>query len=59
VSPPVDAYFSPWTTERRSDGRLFFAHATWRARDGRPLDLGPGRDACPLSAAPAPKLAKR
>ena len=47
--PPAGAYFTRWATERRSDGRLFFAHATWRARDGRPLDLGPGREACPLS----------
>ncbi len=56
VTPPANAYFTAWTTERRQDGRLFFAHATWRAHDGRPLDLGPGRDACPIPPA-APRAA--
>jgi WXXGXW repeat (2 copies) len=53
TTPPAGAYFTPWATERRGDGRLFFARATWRTRDGRSLDVGPGRDACPLSPAPA------
>ncbi len=52
TTPPANAYFTRWATERRSDGRLFFARATWRARDGRPLDVAPGHDACPPPPAP-------
>ena len=54
MTPPANAYFTRWTAVRRPDGRLFFARATWRARDGRSLDLGPGRDLCPASPAPRP-----
>jgi hypothetical protein len=46
MTPPANAYFTPWAAERRSDGRLFFARAAWRAKDGRPLDVDVGRDAC-------------
>jgi len=57
--PPANAYFSPWATERRSDGRLFFARAVWRTRDGRIIDMGPGRDACPIPPAlPAAQAAR-
>jgi hypothetical protein len=53
MTPPANAYFTPWQTVRGSDGRLFFAPAAWRGKDGRPLDVGAGRDACP--GAPAPQ----
>jgi len=60
MTPPANAYFTRWTAARRADGRLFFARATWRARDGRSLDLGPGRDLCPSSPAPrATEVAER
>jgi hypothetical protein len=49
--PRTNAYFTPWSTERRSDGRLFFARAAWRTRDGRVLEAGLGRDACPIPPA--------
>ncbi|APR81351.1 Hypothetical protein A7982_06698 [Minicystis rosea] len=54
MTPPAGAYFTPWETERRPDGRLFFARATWRSRDGRPIDLGFGHEACPPGASPRP-----
>ncbi len=47
VDPPRDAYFTPWTTERRVDGRLFFARAAWRGRDGRPVSFAQGQASCP------------
>ena len=50
-TPPADATFTPWTTQRRSDGRLYFVRATWRAKDGRPLQKGPGGLACPAPRA--------
>ncbi|MFT3776182.1 MAG: hypothetical protein QM820_63370 [Minicystis sp.] len=49
--PPPGAYFTPWTAVRRPDGRLFFARATWRSRDGKPLDFGFGHDVCPPGTA--------
>jgi hypothetical protein len=53
MTPPANAYFTPWTTVRRRDGRLFFASAAWRAKDGRPLEVGVGRDVCaPVPVAP-------
>jgi hypothetical protein len=57
MSPPAGAYYTPWQTVRSSDGRLFFARATWRAKDGRPLDVTGGGAACP--AARAGDVAKR
>jgi hypothetical protein len=56
MTPPPNAYFTPWTTERRADGQLYFARAAWRARDGRPLDIPTGPDTCPapVPAAPVP-----
>jgi hypothetical protein len=49
VTPPRGAYFTPWATTRRADGRLLFARAVWRAKDGRPLDFGLGHDRCPAA----------
>lgn len=46
VTPPANAYFTPWRVARRSDGRLFFARASWRDEAGRPLDFGFGHDVC-------------
>jgi hypothetical protein len=43
--PPAGAHFTPWEVKRTEDGQLHFAHATWRAADGRPL--GYRRDVCP------------
>ncbi|MFO0614135.1 MAG: hypothetical protein U0414_16195 [Polyangiaceae bacterium] len=38
VTPPQgSAYFTPWTTIRRGDGRLFFIPASWRDASGRPI----------------------
>ncbi|MEZ4301637.1 MAG: YXWGXW repeat-containing protein [Polyangiaceae bacterium] len=37
IPPQGAAYFTPWTTARRPDGRLLFARATWRAADGSPV----------------------
>src|SRR6185503_17526202 len=34
MTPPADAYFTPWTAARRGDGRLFFAPAAWRDKYG-------------------------
>ena len=40
VNAPANAYFTPWTTVRRSDGRLFYAKAAWRhVGDAKPLDM--------------------
>lgn len=59
MTPPANAYFTRWTAQRRPDGRLFFAHAAWRRRDGRPLDLGAG-GLCPVAPAPlASEVARR
>lgn len=46
VTPPPDAYFTSWKTERRKDGQLLFARAAWRDRNGRPLDFGAGLPDC-------------
>lgn len=50
ATPPAGAYFAPWTTVRRSDGRLFFAPAAWRIEGGRALPAGPDRGYCAPSA---------
>lgn len=45
--PSADAYFTPWTTVRSSDGRLYFVPATWRNAAGDPIgggSLGCDRD---------------
>lgn len=47
VTPPPGAYFTRWTTVRRSDGRLLFARAAWRGKDGRPLQKKTGAEICP------------
>ena len=40
VKPPAGAYFTPSAVRRAADGQLYFAPATWRAADGRPLGFG-------------------
>jgi hypothetical protein len=50
MTPPANAYYTPWQTVRSSDGRLFFARAAWRGQDGRALDVAAGPGVC--SAAP-------
>lgn len=47
VPPKGAVYFTPWQTERRADGRLFFASSAWRDADGRPLNGPAGRSRCP------------
>lgn len=37
VSPPANAYFAPWLTVRRVDGKLFFAPGSWHDRSGKPV----------------------
>jgi hypothetical protein len=54
VSPPPNAYFTPWTTTLESNGRFLFVRATWRRRDGRPLGPGLGFGAKGCSSAPSP-----
>jgi hypothetical protein len=54
MTPPANAYYTPWQTVRSSDGRLFFAPATWRAKDGSPLDVTAGRAGCPARPARQP-----
>ena len=39
--PVTGAYFTPWQTSRRTNGKLFLAPATWRSQDGRRLSIGP------------------
>jgi hypothetical protein len=51
--PAADAYFTPWTTKRERNGHLLFAPAAWRAKDGRPLETGWGRETCALPIAAA------
>lgn len=46
MTPPANAYFTPWATERRKDGRLYFTPAAWRGSDGRRLDVYPTLAAC-------------
>lgn len=62
ITPPANAYFTRWTTVRRSDGQLFFARAAWRDRQGRPLDVA-GDECPPVPPArptrPAAEVAKR
>jgi hypothetical protein len=54
LTPPPNAYFTRWTTMRTIDGRLLFARAAWRRKDGRPLEKKPGAEVCPPSpSAPA------
>lgn len=52
--PPAAAYFTPWTTVRRTDGRLYFVPAAWRDKDGRALTEGTSR--CAETAAPSATL---
>lgn len=60
VLPPSNAYFSRWTSERRKDGRLYFAPAAWRDEQGRSLDLWPSFTAgCPRDDAPARSTSKK
>lgn len=47
VSPPKDAYFTPWETTRKADGRLYFSRAMWRDATGKPLDVGKDPATCP------------
>lgn len=37
VIPPAHAYFSRWARYYDKDGTLYFADATWRSDNGRPL----------------------
>ncbi len=53
MTPPDGAYFTRWTTQRRRDGRLFFARAAWRDASGRALDAYPSLAACPVDEAAA------
>ena len=46
TSPPKDAYFTPWTTRRDRDGRLLFAPAAWRSKDGKAIGAF-GQENCP------------
>lgn len=41
VNAPAGATFSPWTTTRRDDGRIFFAAPAWRAKDGGAVEAPP------------------
>ena len=41
IVPVTGARYQPWTSARRNDGRLFFARATWRDANGKPLDVPP------------------
>jgi hypothetical protein len=41
VIAPAGARFAPWATVRSADGRLFFAPATWYARNGAELPPPP------------------
>lgn len=50
VTPPPDAYFTPWSTQRRADGQLLFARAAWRDRAGHPLDREAAGQICPIPA---------
>lgn len=54
VTPPPNAYFTPWKVVLREDGRFLFAAAAWRAMDGRPLDFGSASTACAAPATPDP-----
>lgn len=53
--PPQGAHFTPWSAERKRDGRLFFRSAAWRTRDGKRIADPFGDAKCPpLEAAEAP-----
>jgi len=41
VVPPAHAYFSRWARYYGKDGTLYFADATWRSDDRKPLPLPP------------------
>jgi hypothetical protein len=51
VTPPANAYFTPWTATLQSNGRYLFVRAAWRSRDGRPIGpgFGVGYEGCPPS----------
>jgi hypothetical protein len=48
--PPPDAYFTPWSTRRLTDGTLVFQSAAWRAPNGRRLQVSPAALVCPPNA---------
>jgi len=54
MTPPANAYFTPWMTKRRGDGQLLFARAEWRDKDGRPLNVGADGQICSAPAPSAP-----
>ncbi len=54
MEPPANAYFTPWKAERREDGQLFFARASWRTKEGAPLAVAPEEGRC----GPAPSAAR-
>lgn len=53
MTPPPNAYFTPWMTKRRADGQLLFARAEWRDPSGRPLNVDTNGQVC---SAPAPTV---
>lgn len=59
VSPPAGAYFTPWSTVRKPDGRLFFTAATWRDRKGEAIDIGWGSRVCPVPPANSNEVANK
>lgn len=48
VVPPENAYFSRWESKRQKDGRLYFAPAAWRDKQGKTLDLWPTFAGCAI-----------
>lgn len=59
VKPPEGAYFTPWSTVRRSDGQLFFAQAAWRSKDGKALSTEVNGGVCAPAQAPSAREARR
>lgn len=53
VVPPANARFSPWTTLRKKDGRLYFAPAAWRDERGRVVAAWPSTEPCDVGKTPA------
>lgn len=50
--PSAEAYFTPWSTVRKKDGRLFFIPAAWR--DARGAALTKSGAGCPAPARKEP-----